>query len=159
MTWTLAAARIDETPRKPPILAALQGLAARDSATGRSRLPHAFAGPAPPVLALQADRKGLVRPRGPAPSRSRSRSQRRDCLDLDWDPMGSTTCYSDARANQTLDQTAAIVQRHGESTSPPLISFAVRSQEAQSQSRMRRGRLVVQCSLAVQPFDHVEWSV
>jgi hypothetical protein len=35
----------------------------------------------------------------------------------------------------------------------------VRSQEAQSQSRMRRGRLVVQCSLAVQPFDHVEWSV
>jgi len=39
--------------------------------------------------------------------------------------MGSTTCYSDARANQPLDQTAAIVQRHGESTSPPLISFAV----------------------------------
>jgi hypothetical protein len=40
--------------------------------------------------------------------------------------MRSTTCYSDARANQTLDQTAAIVQRYGESTRPPLISFTVR---------------------------------
>jgi len=40
--------------------------------------------------------------------------------------MRSTICYSDARANQTLDQTAAIVQRHGESNSPPLIGFAVR---------------------------------
>jgi len=39
--------------------------------------------------------------------------------------MRSTTCYSDAMADQTLDQTAAIVQRHGESTRPPLISFAV----------------------------------
>jgi len=45
--------------------------------------------------------------------------------------MRSTTCYSDARANQTLDQTAAIVQRHGESTSPPLISFAVMSNAKQ----------------------------
>ena len=71
MTWTLAAARIDETPRKRSILAALRGLA---SGLGRMR---------------------------------------------------STTCYSDARANQTLDQTGAIVQRHGESTSPPLISFVV----------------------------------
>ena len=39
MTWTRVAARIDEAPRKPPILAASQGFAAGDSATGRSRLP------------------------------------------------------------------------------------------------------------------------
>ena len=39
--------------------------------------------------------------------------------------MRSTTCYSDARANQTLDQTAAIVQQHEGLTGPPLISFVV----------------------------------
>ncbi len=39
--------------------------------------------------------------------------------------MRSTTCYSDARANQTLDQTAAIVQRHRGSTGPPLIAAAL----------------------------------
>jgi len=50
--------------------------------------------------------------------------------------MRSTTCYSDARANQTLDQTAAIVQRHGESTRPPLISFAVRLLSLSSVTRV-----------------------
>jgi hypothetical protein len=88
MTLTRAVALIDEAPRKPPILAALQGFATRGSATGRSRLPNVAAGSATPLPALQADRKDLVGPRGPAPSRSRSRAERRDYLDLDRDPRG-----------------------------------------------------------------------
>ncbi len=86
MTWTRAAALTDEAPRKPPILAALPGFATRDSAARRSRLPDVAAGSATPIPALQADRTGLVGPRGPAPSRSRNRAERRDCLDLDRDP-------------------------------------------------------------------------
>lgn len=62
MTLMRATARIDEAPRKPPILAALQGFAARGSATGRSRLPDAVAEPATPLPALQGNRTGLVRP-------------------------------------------------------------------------------------------------
>ena len=86
MTWTRAAALIDEALRKPPILAALQGFATRDSATRRSRLRDVAAGSTTSIPALQADRKGLVGARGPAPSRSRNRAERGDCLDLDRDP-------------------------------------------------------------------------
>lgn len=86
MTWTRAAALIDEAPRKPPILAAVQGFATRDSVTGRSRLPNVAAESATPIPALQADRKGLVGPRRPTPSRSRSRAEGRDCFGLDRDP-------------------------------------------------------------------------